>query len=69
MPEQRTKPDAQTKAIKQFATTIKDILVSSQTLTMVISDDSEDREGDIIEAAGWLLDAYKANPVVLFAHS
>jgi hypothetical protein len=35
----------------------------------VISTESIDRDGDVIQAAGWELDNYRKNPVVLFAHN
>jgi HK97 family phage prohead protease len=34
----------------------------------VLSDSSIDRMGDTIDAAGWRLGPYKANPVVLWSH-
>jgi hypothetical protein len=34
----------------------------------VFSDNSVDRYGDTIDARGWVLDNYKANPVALFGH-
>ena len=34
----------------------------------ILSDDSADRMGDIIEAAGWVLDDFKKNPIALFGH-
>jgi len=37
-------------------------------LTLVASVETEDRAGDLIEAAGWELEAYARNPVVLWAH-
>lgn len=37
-------------------------------LTLVASVEAEDRAGDVIEAAGWELEAYARNPVVLWAH-
>ena len=37
-------------------------------MTFVISTDEVDRHGDIIVADGWRLDAYRRNPVVLWAH-
>ena len=36
---------------------------------VVASDESVDRYGDIIRAAGWELKNYNANPIVLFGHS
>ncbi len=32
------------------------------------SDETEDRDGDIIEVSGWQLDNFKRNPVILFGH-
>lgn len=37
-------------------------------LTLVASTGQEDRAGDVVSASGWDLDAYKANPVFLWAH-
>ncbi len=37
-------------------------------LTVVASDESADRLGDVVRADGWDLDAYKHNPVFLWAH-
>ena len=37
-------------------------------LQFTISTDSVDRMGDTIDAKGWELDAYRKNPVVLWAH-
>lgn len=37
-------------------------------LTVVASDESEDRLGDVVRADGWELGAYKRNPVFLWAH-
>jgi HK97 family phage prohead protease len=42
--------------------------LDADTLSVVASDESVDRYGDIIRAAGWELDHYRANPVVLFGH-
>ncbi len=38
------------------------------SLTITASVESEDRSGDVIVASGWRLDAYRENPVVLWAH-
>ena len=35
----------------------------------IMSDESIDRVGDIIEAKGWTLEQFKANPIALFGHS
>ena len=38
-------------------------------LSVVASDETPDRYGDIIRVEGWNLDAYRKNPIVLFGHS
>src|SRR5262245_44347605 len=40
----------------------------SRRVTFTITTDAVDRDRDVIHAAGWKLDAYRKNPVVLFAH-
>ena len=37
-------------------------------VTFVLSTDEVDRHGDVVSADGWLLDAYRENPVLLWAH-
>ena len=37
-------------------------------MTYVMSDESVDRMGDVIEAKGWGLDNFQKNPVALFGH-
>lgn len=36
--------------------------------TIVISTDSEDRDGDVVEQDGWEFNNYLLNPIVLFGH-
>lgn len=38
-------------------------------LSVVASDESTDRYGDVIRVDGWDLTAYRKNPIVLFGHS
>ncbi|MEY9466304.1 HK97 family phage prohead protease/HK97 family phage major capsid protein [Bradyrhizobium ottawaense] len=38
-------------------------------LEFVLSDDTVDRYGDIIDAKGWVLTNFKKNPIALFGHS
>lgn len=38
-------------------------------MTFVANEESEDRMGDTIEVAGWVLKPYKRNPVLMFAHN
>jgi HK97 family phage prohead protease len=42
---------------------------ASRVVRWVFSDGSVDRVGDTIDPNGWDLTAYRANPVVLFAHN
>lgn len=39
-----------------------------RTIDFVISSEAQDRDGDVIEAAGWELGNFLKNPVVLFGH-
>lgn len=39
-----------------------------EPLTFVVSSGAVDRHGDVVSPEGWRLDAYRANPVVLWAH-
>jgi HK97 family phage prohead protease len=41
---------------------------TERTITFIFSDDSVDRYGDRIEARGWQLENFEANPVALFGH-
>jgi len=41
---------------------------TERTITFIFSDDSVDRYGDRIEARGWKLENFEANPVALFGH-
>ncbi|MDD5016537.1 MAG: HK97 family phage prohead protease [Eubacteriales bacterium] len=43
--------------------------VSERTLRFIGSDETPDRDNDIIEVAGWNLDQYIKNPVFLWAHN
>jgi HK97 family phage major capsid protein/HK97 family phage prohead protease len=42
---------------------------ASDPLEFVMSDDSVDRMGDVIEQDGWQLDNFRKNPIALFGHS
>lgn len=56
------------KQRKIFNCEIKEVNDQEYTMWAVASTEVPDRMGDIIEAAGWELESYKANPVVLWAH-
>lgn len=45
---------------------VKDL--GDSTLEIVASDESQDRDGDVIRQSGWQLDRFKSNPVILWAH-
>ena len=52
-----------------FAIQVKDLSATEpRTLMMIGSTESTDRDGDVLEIAGWKLDAYLKNPVVQWAH-
>ena len=53
---------------KQYVADLKMIDIDRRTISALVSTDSIDRDGDIIVAAGWQLDNYRKNPVVLWAH-
>ena len=55
-------------AVLRRASIIKAVDANARTMRFVASDESVDRYGDIIRAAGWQLDNFRANPVLLFAH-
>lgn len=41
---------------------------AERTIRFLVSTATPDRDGDIVEPAGWELDQYRKNPVVLWAH-
>lgn len=53
------------KLFKSKATSIDE---AKYQATFIISDESVDRQGEIIKQDGWKLDNYLQNPVVLFGH-
>lgn len=48
---------------------VKSVNMDRRTLTMIATDESKDRDGDIILAKGWDFTNYKKNPVFLWAHN
>lgn len=52
-----------------FIPEIKSINAKKRQVTHLISNDSVDRAGDIIDPQGWTLENYKRNPIVLLNHS
>lgn len=53
---------------KSFVAEIKADGSNSRVLDFTISTDAVDRYGDTVAVEGWQLDAFKKNPVVLWAH-
>ncbi len=51
-----------------FAPEIRSLDEQARTIEFVASTEAVDRYGDVIRVAGWKLDAYKQNPVFLWAH-
>ena len=46
----------------------KDLGSEEAAMTFVASTEEVDRHGDVVSVAGWKLDAYRKNPVFLWAH-
>jgi len=53
---------------KGYAAQIKDIDEEEETFVAQISAESRDRDNEVIKAAGWRLENYLKNPVILFCH-
>jgi hypothetical protein len=51
-----------------FLPDLRSLDEKARTIEFVASTEKVDRYGDILRVAGWKLDAYKKNPVFLFAH-
>ena len=54
--------------VQKFAVSQASSPNEDRPLTVVASDETEDRLGDVVRADGWELRAYKRNPVFLWAH-
>lgn len=57
------------EVIENAASVDPDSLFDGGTLKHIASDETLDRHGDIVSAKGWLLENFRKNPVVLWAHS
>jgi len=49
--------------------TVKAATTGDRIIRFIASDESMDRDGDIVAATGWKLDNYLKNPVVLYGHN
>jgi len=56
------------KPLAKFVVPERKIDEPSRRITFTISTAARDRDGDTIDQAGWDLDEYRKNPVVLWAH-
>ena len=54
--------------IKLASNDLTSIDTANYTVKAVISDESEDRHGEIVVQDGWDFQEYKNNPIVLFGH-
>jgi hypothetical protein len=52
-----------------YSGVIKSVDMMKRTLIMTGTDETKDRDGDIIRLSGWNMDNYKKNPVFLWAHN
>lgn len=70
MPPQKDKDKNKmpTTIYKAFQSDVLNQEDSRRSLWAVASLEEPDREGDVILAAGWELENYRKNPVILFAH-
>lgn len=53
---------------KQFNVEVKEVDDENRTIEVVSSTPARDRDMDTINPEGWMLDDYKKNPIVLWAH-
>jgi HK97 family phage prohead protease len=60
--------DSHGTGVSRLARVIRAADDGTRTVRFILSDASVDRMGDSINAAGWQLDSYRRNPVVLWAH-
>lgn len=54
---------------KQMTIKHKTVAQTSDDMEFVLSDNTPDRYGDVVEARGWVLDNFKNNPIALFNHN
>ena len=51
-----------------FSGVVKAVNENNRTITLIASDNSRDRDGDIISVKGWEFDNFLKNPIFLWAH-
>jgi len=47
---------------------VKTVSTETRTLVIIGTDESKDRDGDIISVKGWMMENFLKNPVFLYAH-
>ena len=52
-----------------FTKNLKGIDRENRIVTGIASTEDVDRHGEIIKADGWILDEFKLNPIILYAHN
>jgi len=65
---QALKDGAEGQLRKQYIAEIKAEEEDDRIVSFIVSTGIKDRDGDIIKPAGWMLDNYRKNPVVLYGH-
>jgi hypothetical protein len=53
---------------QDFLEVVKTVDLKKRTLRIIATDETRDRDGDVIKTKGWSLDNYIKNPVFLWAH-
>lgn len=66
--EFKNDPSSEVLVPKEYLAEVKVESEEDRILEFTISTNSVDRDGDTIKAAGWQLDNYRKNPVVLWGH-
>jgi hypothetical protein len=51
-----------------FMGVVRGVDLETRSLKMIGTDETRDRDGDIVKVAGWMLENYQKNPVFLWAH-
>jgi hypothetical protein len=54
--------------LKRLQTEVKSYDLKTRTIHLIASTESTDRDGDVIDAAGWRLETFLGHPVIMFAH-
>lgn len=60
--------DGKTLLASDLAGVVKSVNTETRTLVIVGSDETKDRDGDVISVKGWQMENFLKNPVFLYAH-